>query len=110
MHSPGDTIFALSSGAGRAGIAVVRLSGARASQALEALTGPCPVPRRAILRTVRDPGTREPIDQALVLWFPAPGSHSGEDCAELHLHGGRAVLRAALGALGGLPGLRMADP
>ncbi len=107
----GDTIFALSSAPGRAGIAVVRVSGPGAGAAIEALTaGPLPAPRRAALRDIFPPATRgRKIDQGLVLWFPAPGSATGEDVAELHVHGGRAIVEAVLSALSSLPGLRPAE-
>jgi len=110
MASSNDTIFALSSGRLPAAIAVVRLSGPRAGGALKALTGKIPEPRRAALARVRDPATNEVIDEALALWFPGPKSETGEDTAELQLHGGRAVLAAVLGALGRIEGLRMAEP
>jgi len=104
-----STIFALSSGRGPAAIAVVRISGPRAGEALKLLTGKLPTPRQAALARVRDPASGEPIDQALVLWFPAPQSETGEDVAELQLHGGRAVIAATLAALARLPGLRLAE-
>lgn len=103
-----DTIFALSSGAGRAGVAVIRVSGPSARQALEALAGPGIIqPRRATRVRL---GQGEPIDDALVLWFPAPASFSGEDLTEFHVHGGRAIIEAVLAALAALPGLRPAEP
>ena len=110
MTAANDTIFALSSGRPPAAIAVVRVSGPRARAALEALIGRVPEPRKAALANVRDPASGEPIDQALVLWFPGPRSETGEDVAELQLHGGRAVIAATLAALGRIPGLRMAEP
>jgi tRNA modification GTPase len=105
-----DTIFALSSGRPPAAIAVVRVSGPRARAALEALVGRVPEPRKAALANVRNPGTGEAIDQALALWFPGPRSETGEDVAELQLHGGRAVIAAVLAALGRIEGLRLAEP
>src|SRR5262249_21439035 len=105
-----DTIFALSSGRPPAAIAVVRISGPRAGAALQALIGRIPEPRKAALARVRDPANGEVIDEALVLWFPGPKSETGEDTAELQLHGGRAVITAVLAALGRLDGLRMAEP
>jgi len=104
-----DTIFALSSGRPPAAIAVVRISGPRAGAALEILMGRIPPPRRAALARLRDPRSREIIDEALALWFPAPNSETGEDVAELQLHGGRAVLAATLTALGDIDGLRPAE-
>ncbi|MEX2035601.1 MAG: tRNA uridine-5-carboxymethylaminomethyl(34) synthesis GTPase MnmE [Xanthobacteraceae bacterium] len=104
-----DTIFALSSGRPPAAIAVVRISGPGAGAALEKLAGRVPEPRKAALVRVRDPATREAIDEALALWFPGPNSETGEDVAELQLHGGRAVIAAVLGALGQIEGLRPAE-
>lgn len=104
-----DTIFALSTAAGVAGVAVFRISGPRADAAIEALVGKLPVPRMAQLMSLRDPGDGVEIDRALVLWFPAPGSFTGEDVAELHVHGGRSVVAGIVKALGGLDGLRPAE-
>lgn len=103
-----DTIYAVSSGAPPAAIAVLRLSGEGAFTAVRALAGDLPEPRRAALRALRHEG--ELLDRALVLIFPGPDSATGEDVAELHLHGGRAVVRAVEGALASLPGLRPAEP
>lgn len=103
-----DTIFAVSSGALPAAIAVLRISGTQAFAAVQQMAGDVPAPRRATLRALRDAGG-EPLDQALVLCFPGPGSATGEDLAELHLHGGRAVVRAVEAALAALPGLRAAE-
>ncbi len=107
--SANDTIFALSSGRPPAAIAVVRISGPRAGDALKALTGRLPAPRQAALARVRDPATSEIIDEALVLWFPGPNSETGEDTAELQLHGGRAVIAGVLAALSRISGLRPAE-
>jgi tRNA modification GTPase len=104
-----DTIYAVSSGAGRAGVAVLRLSGARAGSALKTLAGRLPPPRRASLVRLRDPDDGQTIDRGLVLWFPAPESFTGEDVAELHVHGGRAVTAAVIAALERLSGLRPAE-
>src|SRR5215468_6673822 len=109
MSSDRDTIFALSSGRPPAAIAVIRISGSRASEALEWLIGRVPQPRRASLAQVRDPATHDVIDEGLALWFPAPNSETGEDMAELHVHGGRAVIAAVLSALAKLSGLRPAE-
>ena len=103
-----DTIYAVSSGAPPAAIAVLRLSGAGAFAAVRALAGDLPEPRRAALRALRHDG--ELLDRALVLIFPGPDSATGEDVAELHLHGGRAVVRAIEAALAAMPGLRPAEP
>lgn len=90
-----DTIFALASGQGRAAVAVIRISGAQAGGLVAALCGDCPAPRRATVRLLRD-ATGTVLDQALVLWFPAPRSYTGEDAAELQVHGGAAVIEAVL--------------
>jgi tRNA modification GTPase len=103
-----DTIFAPATAAGRAAIAVVRISGPDAGRALAALAGRRPSPRRASLRKLRDAGG-DPIDEAMALWFPAPASYTGEDVAELHVHGGAAVVGRVTEALAAL-GLRLAEP
>jgi tRNA modification GTPase len=103
------TIYALSSGSPPAAIAIVRVSGPAANQAAEALAGSLPEPRRPVLRVLRHPKTGDVLDQALVLRFPGTGSATGEDLVEFHLHGGRAVVAAALGALGSLDTLRPAE-
>lgn len=103
-----DTIFALSSGALPAGIAVIRISGPHAFAAVTTLAGELPAQRRASLRTLQCDG--EALDRALVLVFPGPATATGEDLAELHLHGGRAVVRAVEAALAAIPGLRGAEP
>jgi tRNA modification GTPase len=100
-----DTIFAVASGAGRAAIAVMRLSGPASGALLRGLCGRLPAARRATLRRLRDAAGAE-LDRALVLWLPGPASYTGEDAAELHLHGGRAVVEGvadALVALGARP-------
>ena len=102
-----NTIFALATPPGRGAIAILRLSGPGTRDALAALGAVGLKPRYAALRNLAHDG--RPIDQALVLHFPAPNSYTGEDCAELHLHGGRAVVEAASDALIAL-GLRPADP
>jgi tRNA modification GTPase len=103
-----DTIFAPATAAGRAAVAVVRLSGPGTAPAVEALAGDVPEARRASLRSLRSADGAD-IDQALVLWFPAPASYTGEDCAEFHVHGGAAVVGALIEALAG-QGLRLAEP
>ncbi|CAM9688219.1 unnamed protein product, partial [Hapterophycus canaliculatus] len=114
-----DTIFALATGnAGPAGVAVIRISGPRSAQVLEALTAgqgaagasggaeeagprllPFPAARRAVVRRLYDPVTRDLLDEALVLWMPGPRSFTGEDTVELHTHGSRAVINGVLDAL-----------
>jgi tRNA modification GTPase len=111
VSGTGDTIFALSTAAGRAAIAVVRVSGPAAGAALELLRRrPLPEPRRAAYARLKAPATGEVLDDGLVLWFPGPGSETGEDMAEFQIHGGRATVSALLGALGDVPGLRPAEP
>jgi tRNA modification GTPase len=104
-----STIFALSSGRPPAAIAVVRVSGPRAGIALEKLIGRLPEPRKAALARVRDPASGEIIDEALTLWFPAPRSETGEDVAELQLHGGHAVIAGVFDALAMIEGCRPAE-
>lgn len=103
-----DTIYALSSGSPPAGVAVVRISGPATADALECLCGPLPRARVATLRTIR---TRngDVLDSGLVLYFPSPASFTGEDCCELQVHGGRAVINALLEELGEIEGLRHAE-
>jgi tRNA modification GTPase len=103
-----DTIYALSSGRPPAAIAVVRVSGPQARGAVETIAGGVPEPRRAALRRLRDPRNGEIIDEALVLWFPGPHSETGEDVAELQVHGSRAVIAALFAVLGRVEGLRPA--
>lgn len=103
-----DTIYALSSGAPPAAVALVRISGPKADAALTALAGKLPEPRRARLAALRLDG--EVLDEALTIRFPGPASATGEDVAELHLHGGRSVVAAVLAALSGMEGLRQAEP
>ncbi len=110
MENDRPTIFALSSGRPPAAIAVVRVCGPKAGVALESLIGRLPPPRQAALARVRDPVSGEAIDDALALWFPGPRSETGEDMAELQLHGGAAVVSAVLGALGAIDGCRLAEP
>lgn len=103
------TIFALASALGRAGVAVIRVSGPGAIRAIDAMAGPRVEPRRASGRSIRHPVTAEKLDRGIVLWFPRPASFTGEDVVELHLHGGRAVVQAVLAALAMLPGFRPAE-
>jgi tRNA modification GTPase len=107
--APPATIYALSSGHGRAAVAVIRVSGTAAGVALDRLAAPRPKPRFAALRAVRNLAG-EVIDGALVLWLPAPRSETGEDMAEFQVHGGRAVVAAVLEALSKIDGCRLAEP
>jgi tRNA modification GTPase len=102
------TIFALSSARGKAGVAVVRLSGQSAGEILRNMAGELPMPRRAALRVLRHSG--DVLDQALVLWIPGPDSFTGEDVAELHLHGSIATVSAVLAVLGSMPDCVIAEP
>ncbi len=103
-----DTIFALATGAGRGAIAVLRVSGAASGPILRAMASTLPKARQASLRRLRAVPGGEVLDQALVLWLPGPASYTGEDSAELHLHGGPAVIAAVAGALASL-GARPAE-
>jgi tRNA modification GTPase len=109
MHLRDQTIFALSSGRLPSAIAIVRVSGRQAATALTCLAGKVPLPRQATRALLRD-GQGEPIDDGVVLWFPGPASATGEDLAEFHIHGGRAVLAALLAALSSLNEMRAAEP
>ena len=108
--STAATIFALSSAPGRAGVAVVRISGPQAGQVLDLMARPRPKPRVASGRRILHTSTAEVLDRGVVLWFPAPKSFTGEDVAELQLHGSVAVVRAVLAALALVPGCRPAEP
>ncbi|WP_342249256.1 tRNA uridine-5-carboxymethylaminomethyl(34) synthesis GTPase MnmE [Sphingomonas sp. OTU376] len=105
-----DTIYAVSSGAPPAAIAVLRVSGPQAFEVVQAFAGDLPKPRRAAVRALRDPADGALLDRAIVLCFPGPNTATGEDLAEFHLHGGRAVVRAVEAALAARPGLRSAEP
>ena len=105
-----STIYALSSGLGPSGVAVIRVSGPQAPKALEILAGPLPTPRTAALRRLHRPSDGAHLDDALVLYFASPRSATGEDMVELHTHGGRAVVSAVLTELGKLEGFRLAEP
>jgi tRNA modification GTPase len=109
MHPREQTIFALSSGRPPSAIAIVRVSGPRAGPLLTLLSDKLPVPRMATRALLRD-AKQQPIDDAVVLWFPAPASATGEDVAEFHVHGGRAVLAALFAALSGFADVRAAEP
>lgn len=109
MHPRDQTIFALSSGRPPSAIALVRVSGPQAGLALTTLAGKLPVPRQASRRLLHD-AAGQPIDDAVVLWFPGPASATGEDIAEFHVHGGRAVLAALLAAISKIPNMRAAEP
>ncbi|MDH5411199.1 MAG: tRNA uridine-5-carboxymethylaminomethyl(34) synthesis GTPase MnmE [Alphaproteobacteria bacterium] len=107
-----DTIYALSSGPGPAGISVFRVSGTESGAVLRALTGGRDMPpaRKAMRAALMDPEEGGPLDDAIAIWFPGPNSYSGEDMVELHVHGGPAVIAATLRVLAARPGLRLAEP
>jgi tRNA modification GTPase len=109
MHPREQTIFALSSGRPPSAIAMVRVSGPQAGVALTSLAGKLPVPRMATRELLRNTN-QQPIDDAVVLWFPGPASATGEDVAEFHVHGGRAVLAALFSALSVFENIRAAEP
>jgi tRNA modification GTPase len=109
MHPSDQTIFALSSGRPPSAIAIVRVSGPQAGAALRLLAGKIPPPRMATRVLVREV-EGEPIDDAVVIWFPSPASATGEDVAEFHLHGSRAVLSALFAALSKIENIRAAEP
>ncbi|WP_407149579.1 tRNA uridine-5-carboxymethylaminomethyl(34) synthesis GTPase MnmE [Bradyrhizobium sp. ORS 86] len=109
MHLRDQTIFALSSGRAPSAIAIIRVSGPMAESVIAGLVGKTPTPRMATCALLRD-SDRQPIDDAVVLWFPAPSSATGEDVAEFHVHGGRAVLAAMFGALAAFDDVRPAEP
>ena len=105
-----DTICAMSSGAGRSGVAVIRVSGPAAGEVLRKLGGKLPAPRRATLRKLHHPRTSAVLDRGLVLWFEGPASFTGEDMAELHVHGGRAVVAGVIDAILAVKDVRLAEP
>src|SRR6201994_1997039 len=109
MHPSEQTIFALSSGRAPSAIALVRVSGSEAARVLRSLTGKLPEPRQASRRVLRD-SVGQPIDDAVVLWFPGPASATGEDVAEFHVHGGRAVLASLFAVLSSIEHVRAAEP
>src|SRR5215469_16437502 len=106
----GDTIYAFATAPGRAGVALLRLSGPQAGAALRALAGRLPTPRHALVTRLSDPRSGELIDRGIALFFRAPRSLTGEDVVEIHVHGGRAVAAALLDTLAAQPGLRLAEP
>ena len=105
------TIYALSSGPGVSGIAVIRLSGQGTSKVIQLLTGKeLPKPRVATLRKINKINTSELIDEGLILWFPGPESYTGEDMAEIHIHGGKAIVLALQNEISKIEGFRLAEP
>src|SRR5580693_7871342 len=109
MHPREQTIFALSSGRPPSAISIVRVSGPEAGTVLGSLAAKMPAPRMATRALLRG-ADQQPIDDAVVLWFPGPASATGEDVAEFHVHGGRAVLSSLFAALASLQQMRAAEP
>ena len=109
MNDSRETIFALSSGAGRAGVAVLRISGPGCRLAVEAMAAPLPAARKASLRRIIDPDTRQVIDSGLVIWLPGPCSFTGEDMAEFQVHGSIAVIQKLVHVFQGFTGFRSAE-
>ena len=110
MPQINETIFALASGPGRAGVAVLRISGPKSHDVIMQLVGSTIEPRKAALRLLHDPVTSESIDRVLLLWFPAPNSFTGEDIVEIHCHGSRAVVARLLTLLASFDDFRLAEP
>jgi len=105
------TIYALSSGPGTSGIAIIRISGTDASKAITLLTGqPVPPPRMATLRKINSINTSELIDEGIIIWFPGPQSYTGEDMAEIHIHGGKAIVLALQNEISKIENFRLAEP
>ena len=105
------TIYALSSGPGIAGVAIIRVSGPRASEVIRLLTGMnIPKPRMATLRKINNINTSELIDEGIIIWFPGPESYTGEDMAEIHIHGGKAVVLALQNEISKIKTCRLAEP
>ncbi|KAL3866912.1 hypothetical protein ACJMK2_044161 [Sinanodonta woodiana] len=112
LSQQGTTIFALSSGHGKCGVAVIRITGPHTQVVVQKIGRFLKLPpaRNAVLRLLTDPETGGPIDRGLILWFPGPQSFTGEDCAEFHVHGGPAVVGALLQTLARFPGCHAAEP
>ena len=105
------TIYALSTGPGVSGVAVVRISGTESSEVIKLLTGKeIPQPRVATLRKINNINTSELIDEGIIIWFPGPESYTGEDIAEIHVHGGKAVVLALLNEIAKIKNCRLAEP
>ena len=105
------TIYALSSGSGVSGVAVIRVSGKNTSQVIKKLTGSnLPTPKIATLKKFNKNGEKKLIDEGIIIWFPGPNSYTGEDLAEFHVHGSRAVIKAMHNAISKIKGCRLAQP
>ena len=105
------TIYALSSGPGVSGVAIIRISGSEAANVIKSLTGKeIPKPRVATLRKINNINTSELIDEGIIIWFPAPESYTGEDMAEIHVHGGKAVILTVQKEISKIKNCRLAEP
>ena len=105
------TIYALSSGPGLSGIAVIRVSGLNTKKVLKSMTFlPIPSPKIASLRKFKNPETNELIDEGIIIWFPGPNSYTGEDMAEFHVHGSRAVINEIHNSISKVENCRLAEP
>ena len=105
------TIYALSSGPGVSGVAIIRISGSETSKVIKSLTGKEILqPRVATLRKINNINTSELIDEGIIIWFPGPESYTGEDMAEIHVHGGKAVVLAVQNEISKIKNCRLAEP
>ena len=105
------TIYALSTGPGVSGVAIIRISGPEASNVIKSLTGkPIPKPRMATLRKINNINTSDLIDEGIIIWFPGPESYTGEDMAEIHVHGSKAVVLALQKEISKIKNCRLAEP
>ncbi len=105
------TIYALSSGPGVSGVAIIRISGSEASKAITLLTGkPLPLQRVASFRKINKINTSELIDEGIIIWFPGPASYTGEDMVEIQVHGGKAIVLALQNELSKIENFRLAEP
>ena len=105
------TIYALSTGPGVSGVAIVRVSGPEASTVIKSITGKAiPKPRMSTLRKINNINTSKLIDEGIIIWFPGPESYTGEDMAEIHIHGGKAVIQAIHETISKVKNCRLAEP
>ena len=105
------TIYALSTGPGVSGVAIIRISGSESSEVIKSLTGKeITQPRVATLRKINNINTSELIDEGIIIWFPGPESYTGEDMAEIHVHGGKAVVLAVENEISKINNCRLAEP
>ena len=105
------TIYALSTGPGTSGIAIIRISGPDVSKVIKLITNQeIPIPRKATLRKINNINTSELIDEGIIIWFPGPDSYTGEDMAEIHVHGGKAIVLAIQNEISKFKNCRLAEP